>query len=140
MALGIDGETTYTNSFEISIRQNDFIFIPRFPAGYVLDEQLYQRIYQIANAALYPVYTVLKQTGIYFVPLYDNPIEVRRGLFFPWLKGSVQRIKFENLNNYFAKRKDSLIPLMKDFQSTSTKLLVSQLLAILALEKVTSLP
>lgn len=115
MALGIEGETTYTNSFDISIRKNGFIFIPRFPAGYLLDEQLYQRIYQIASAALYPDYTVLKQNGIYFVPLYDNPIEVRRGLFFPWLKGSVQRIKFDKLDDYFASRKDSLIPLMKDF-------------------------
>lgn len=115
MALGIEGETTYTNSFGISIRQNGFIFIPRFPAGYVLDEQLYQRIYQIANAALYPSYTLLKQNGIYFLPLYDNPIEIRRGLYFPWLQGSVQRIQFENLDDYFANHKEKTIPLMKDF-------------------------
>lgn len=115
MALGIEGETTYTNSFEISVRQNGFIFIPRFPAGYVLDDQLYQRIYQIANAALYPDYTLLKQNGIYFVPLFENPIEVRRGLYFPWRKGTAQRLKFENLDNYFASCKNSLIPLMKDF-------------------------
>lgn len=122
MALGIEGETTYTNSFEISIRQNGFIFIPRFPAGYVLDDQLYQRIYQIANAALYPDYTLLKQNGIYFVPLLENPIEVRRGLYFPWLKGAVQRIKFENLDNYFAKRKDNIVPLMKDFSINFDKI------------------
>ena len=115
MALGIEGETTYTNSFEISVRQNGFIFIPSFPAGYLLDDQLYQRIYQIANAALYPDYTVLKQNGIYFVPLYDNPIEVRRGLYFPWLQGSLQRIQIDSIDDYFAIRKDSIIPLMKDF-------------------------
>lgn len=115
MALGIQGETTYTNSFKITTKQNGFIFIPRFPAGYLLDDQLYQRIYQIANAALYPDYTLLKQNGIYFIPLFDNPIEVRRGLFFPWIKGSVQRIKFDNIDDYFASHKNSLIPLMKDF-------------------------
>lgn len=115
MALGIEGETTYTNSFDISIRQNGFIFIPRFPAGYLLDEQLYQRIYQIANAALYPDYTLLKQNGIYFIPLYDNPIEVRRGLYFPWLQGSVQRIQIDSIDDYFASHKDKTIPLMKDF-------------------------
>ena len=115
MALGIDGETTYTNSFEVSIRQNGFIFIPRFPAGYLLDEQLYQRIYQIANAALYPSYTLLKQNGIYFVPLLENPIEVRRGLYFPWRKGIAQRLKFANLDDYFANHKEKTIPLMKDF-------------------------
>lgn len=122
MALGIAGETTYTNSFEIAIRSDGFIFIPRFPAGYVLDGPLYQRIYQIANAALYPDYTVLKQNGIYFVPLYDNPIEVRRGLYFPWLQGSVQRIKFDKLDDYFISRKDSLIPLMKDFSINFDKI------------------
>lgn len=115
MALGIEGETTYTNSFDISIRQNGFIFIPRFPAGYLLDEQLYQRIYQIANAALYPNYTVLKQNGIYFVPFFENPIEVRRGLYFPWRKGTAQRLKFANLDDYFANHKEKTIPLMKDF-------------------------
>lgn len=122
MALGIAGETTYTNSFEIAIRSDGFIFIPRFPAGYVLDGPLYQRIYQIANAALYPDYTVLKQNGIYFVPLYDNPIEVRRGLYFPWLQGSVQRIKFDKLDDYFISHKDSLIPLMKDFSINFDKI------------------
>lgn len=121
MALGIDGETTYTNSFEISIRQNGFIFIPRFPAGYLLDEQLYQRIYQIANAALYPDYTVLKQNGIYFVPLYDNPIEVKRGLYFPWRKGTAQRLKFDSIEDYFA-NKDKTIPLMKDFSINFDKI------------------
>lgn len=115
LALGIEGETTYTNSFDIAIRADGFIFIPRFPAGYVLDEPLYQRIYQIASAALYPDYTLLKQNGIYFVPLFNNPIEVRRGLYFPWLKGSVQRIKFDNIDDYFDSHKDRLIPLMKDF-------------------------
>lgn len=115
MALGIDGETTYTNSFEIAIRSDGFIFIPRFPAGYVLDDQLYQRIYQIANAAFYPNYTLLKQNGIYFVPLFDNPIEVRRGLYFPWRKGTAQRLKFDNIEDYFANRKEKTIPLMKDF-------------------------
>lgn len=115
MALGIEGETTYTNSFDISIRQNGFIFIPRFPAGYVLDDQLYQRIYQIANAALYPNYTVLKQNGIYFIPLFENPIEVRRGLYFPWRKGTAQRLKIDNIDDYFANSKEKTIPLMKDF-------------------------
>ena len=122
MALGIEGETTYTNSFDISIRQNGFIFIPRFPAGYVLDEQLYQRIYQIANAALYPSYTLLKQNGIYFVPLLENPIEVRRGLYFPWRKGTAQRLKFANLDDYFANHKEKTIPLMKDFSVNFDKI------------------
>lgn len=119
LALGIDGETTYTNSFDIAIRLDGFIFIPRFPAGYVIDEDLYQRIYQIANAALYPDYTLLKQNSVYFIPLYSNPIEARRGLFFPWQKGTAQRIVINNLDGYFTKKASTrdklIIPLMKDY-------------------------
>jgi type II secretory pathway predicted ATPase ExeA len=119
LALGIEGETTYTNSFEIAIKADGFIFIPRFPAGYVLDEALYQKIYQIASAALYPNYTLLKQNGIYFVPLYSNPIEAGRGLYFPWQKGTAQRIIINNLDDYFTKRASTsdklIIPLMKGY-------------------------
>lgn len=119
LALGIEGETTYTNSFEISIRADGFIFIPRFPAGYVLDEALYQRIYQIASAALYPDYTLLKQNNIYFVPLYNNSIEVKRGLYFPWRKGTAQRLVIHGLDKYFIERAKTsnrlIIPLMKNY-------------------------
>lgn len=115
MALGIEGETTYTNSFSIIVKEDGFIFVPRFPAGYALDNGLYQRVYRIANAALYPDFTVLQQNGIYFVSLYENPIEMRRGLFFPWRKGTARRIQFHRIDDYFAGHRDNLIPLMKDF-------------------------
>ena len=119
MALGVEGETTYTNSFDILIEENGFIFVPRMPAGFVLDDSLYQRIYQIANAALYPNYTLLKQNGIYFVPLYGQPLEIKRGLFFPWIKGTANRLLIAGLDDYFANRdegkQENVIPLMKDF-------------------------
>lgn len=118
MALGVTGETTYTNSFDIMIKENGFIFLPRMPAGFVLDEGLYQRIYQIANAALYPNYTLLKQNGIYFVPLYSQPLEIKRGLYFPWLKGTATRLVIAGVDDYFANRdnakQENRIPLMKN--------------------------
>ena len=38
MALGsvLQGETSYTNSFDISVKENGFIFIPRLPSGFVI--------------------------------------------------------------------------------------------------------
>ena len=71
MGLGsyIDGETSYTNSFTISVTQDGFYFIPRLPASYLIDNELYQKIFLIANASLYPRYTLLKQTSAYFVRL-----------------------------------------------------------------------
>ena len=42
MALGafMQGETSYTNSFNIAIQENGFIFIPRLPCAYILDDEL----------------------------------------------------------------------------------------------------
>ena len=63
MALSsvLQGETSYTNSFDIIVRDDGFIFIPRLPSGFIIDDELYQKIFLIANASLYPQYTLLKQ-------------------------------------------------------------------------------
>lgn len=39
MALGsqIQGETSYTQSFDCKVRENGFLFIPRLPSGYIID-------------------------------------------------------------------------------------------------------
>ena len=78
MGLGsiMQGETSYTNSFDIKIMNDGFMFIPRLPAGYIIDDDLYQKIFLIANAALYPKYTVLKQNSAYFVALDTDDIHV----------------------------------------------------------------
>ena len=87
MALQITGETSHTNSYDVKVSDEGFFFIPRLPASYVVDDELYQKIFQIANAVLYPEYTLLKQTGTYFIPLDTNDIHVKRALFFPWKRG-----------------------------------------------------
>ena len=42
MALGalMQGETSYTNSFNIVIQADGFIFVPRLPCAYILDDDL----------------------------------------------------------------------------------------------------
>ncbi|MCB5132272.1 hypothetical protein LGW84_09700, partial [Streptococcus mutans] len=42
MGLGalMQGETSYTNSFDTKIMSDGFLFIPRLPAGYIIDEVL----------------------------------------------------------------------------------------------------
>ena len=66
MALGalMQGETSYTNSFNIVIQEGGFIFIPRLPCTYILDDELYNKIFLIANASLYLHYTLLKQNPL----------------------------------------------------------------------------
>ena len=56
MALSMNGESTYTNSFYVEVQEDGFLFVPRTPAGYLIDDDLYHKIFIIANASLYPRY------------------------------------------------------------------------------------
>ena len=116
MGLGsiMEGETSYTNSFTIKNMQNGFLFIPRLPAGYIIDDELYQKIFLIANAALYPRFTLLKQNSAYFVALDTDDIHVQRGLFFPWKNGISERLVISDLEEFVGNQKGNFIPIMKN--------------------------
>ena len=116
MGLGsiMQGETSYTNSFDIKILQDGFLFIPRLPAGYIIDDDLYQKIFLIANAALFPRYTVLKQNSAYFLALETDDIHVQRGLFFPWKEGISERLVISDLDHFVLKEENNVIPIMRN--------------------------
>lgn len=115
MGLGsyMQGETSYTNSFDISVGTNGFYFIPRLPASYLIDDDLYQKIFLIANASLYPQYTLLKQSSAYFVPLETTDIHVQRALFFPWIIGTSERLIISDLDEYVQQLPEDVIPIME---------------------------
>ncbi|WP_349533604.1 cell division protein FtsK [Leuconostoc citreum] len=114
MALGslIQGETSYTNSFDIKVEKEGFYFIPRLPAGYIIDDDLYQKIFLIANASLFPRYTLLKQNSAYFVPLDTKDIHVQRALFFPWKVGISKRLIISDLDQFSDSQVGMSIPIM----------------------------
>ncbi|CUL64911.1 cell division protein FtsK [Listeria monocytogenes] len=114
MALQIQGETSYTNSFDLKVADEGFYFVPRLPASYVVDDGLYQKIYLISNAALYPEFTLLKQAGAYFVPLNTVDIHVKRALFFPWKKGISQRLVISDIDRYVERLPLNKIPIMEN--------------------------
>lgn len=114
MALDVQGETSYTNSFAVKVEDEGFYFIPRLPASYLIDEGLYQKIFIIANASLYPQYTVLKQNSAYFVPLDTEDIHTQRALFFPWFKGISKRLVIPNLTEFVQKNQEYKIPIMEN--------------------------
>ena len=116
MALGslLQGETSYTNSFDIAVKEDGFIFIPRLPSGFIIDDDLYQKIFLIANASLYPRFTLLKQNSAYFIALKTDDIHVQRGLFFPWKKGVSQRLVISDLDQFALSLKGNDIPIMKN--------------------------
>lgn len=115
MALQINGETSYTNSFDVQVKDEGFFFIPRLPASYIVDNELYQKIYLISNAVLYPEFTLLKQAGIYFVPLDTKDIHVKRALFFPWKKGISKRLIINNIDFFIKNSPMNTIPIMENF-------------------------
>lgn len=116
MALQINGETSYTNSFNVKVIDDGFFFIPRIPASYIVDDELYQKIYLICNTALYPDYSLLKQTGAYFVPLNTEDIHVKRALFFPWSKGIAKRIVIKDIEQFVSKLNMNEIPVMENLK------------------------
>ncbi|GGG23878.1 type IV secretion system DNA-binding domain-containing protein [Paenibacillus abyssi] len=115
MALQINGETSYTNSFDVSVADEGFYFVPRLPASYVVDNELYQKIYLISNAVLYPDYTLLKQTGSYFVPLDTEDIHVKRALFFPWRQGISKRLIVRDIEKYVDDLPLNQVPVMENY-------------------------
>lgn len=116
MGLGalIQGETSYMNSFDCKIMEEGFLFLPRLPAGYIIDDELYQKIFLIANASLFPRYTLLKQNSAYFMALDTEDIHVQRGLFFPWKEGVSERLVISELEDFANSQKENLIPIMKN--------------------------
>ncbi|MCM3784928.1 DUF87 domain-containing protein [Neobacillus mesonae] len=121
MALQINGETSYTNSFDVRVADEGFYFVPRLPASYVVDNDLYQKIYLISNAVLYPDYTLLKQAGAYFVPLETEDIHVKRALFFPWYKGTSKRLIIPDIERFIANIPINKIPIMENFTVSLNK-------------------
>jgi len=115
MALQINGETSYTNSFDVRVADEGFYFVPRLPASYVVDNDLYQKIYLISNAVLYPDYTLLKQAGAYFVPLETEDIHVKRALFFPWYKSTSKRLIIPDIERFITNLPINKIPIMENF-------------------------
>ena len=114
MALSMNGESTYTNSFYVEVQEDGFLFVPRTPAGYLIDDDLYHKIFIIANASLYPRYTVLKQNSAYFVPLDTDDIHTQRALFFPWFKGISERLIIPDLSDLARKYKAIQLPFMQN--------------------------
>lgn len=122
MALNLNGETSYTNSFDIRVADEGFYFVPRLPASYVVDNELYQKIYLISNAVLYPDFTLLKQAGAYFVPLETEDIHVKRALFFPWINGISKRLIIRDIDEYVAKLPVNKVPVMENFEFDLNKI------------------
>lgn len=122
MSLSINNETSYVNSFNVDVTDDGFHFIPRLPASFIINDELYQKIYMIANASLYPRYTVLKQNATYFVARNTDNIHIQRALFFPWIKGISERIVTDDPQSLIDRKNPNNIRIMKSFSIDITKI------------------
>lgn len=111
-----DGDDSYNHSFSVTVDDNGFRFIPNMPAAFIVGNDLYQRIFKIANASLYPIYTVLKQNGAYFVSTNSGDIHNARALQYNWMKGVPERLYINSLSDFaVANSNKKRIPLMKNY-------------------------
>ena len=87
IGLGNSSISTSTNSFQFIYGDNYLDFVPRFPCAYILDNTLYQQIFQILSTSAYPILTFLKQPSAYIVKRDSASINTSRAFRFPFFKG-----------------------------------------------------
>lgn len=115
LGLGLEGVSTYTKSFDIEIYEDGFVFIPSVPSTFLLNNDLHNRIYQLASSILYPEFTLLKQSGTFLVQTNTNDIHTARGFFYPWYIGVPQRLIIDKLDIFITTHvTEHKIPLMKN--------------------------
>ena len=104
--------TSYNGSFDIDISDRGFAFIPRIPASYLIDDDLYEQIFKIVNVIVYPYYTVVKRPMMNLVKWKSNDFHSQRALWFDWTPVN-QRAKITR--NYMHLNNTHSIPVMTHF-------------------------
>lgn len=112
MSLDLSGESSYTSSFKIKVLKDSFLFVPRLPASYILDNELYQRIYKITNSAIYPLKSLLKQSTMYLVATNDENFGNKRAFYYPWTDIS-RRLTISDMIAYLASHTNQSIEICK---------------------------
>ena len=115
--LDINGETSFTNSFSISLEAEDkgMFFIPNLPVSYVLDKSLYFKIADICSGILYPYKTLMLQSNAIFIPYKTGDPNLARGFFFPWVNGIPTRLTIPDIQHFINQEVSEIrIPLMSN--------------------------
>lgn len=115
--LDINGETSFTNSFSISLEAEDkgMFFIPNFPVSYVLDKNLYFKIADICSGILYPYKTLMLQSNAIFIPYKTGDPNLARGFFFPWVNGIPTRLTIPDIQHFINQEVSEIrVPLMSN--------------------------
>ena len=95
IGLGNSSISSTTNSFQFIYGDNYLDFVPRFPCAYILDNNLYQQIFQILSTSAYPMLTFLKQPSAYIVKRDGVSINTSRAFRFPFFRGIPERLTYQ---------------------------------------------
>lgn len=114
LALGIDHASSYTNSFDVKFVQDGFLFIPRVPTTFILNYELYIRVYMIINAVLYPVYTVLRENHTNFYEMPTDDIHLQRAFYYRLIPGISRRLIIEDIEAHVKNNVGDRIELMSN--------------------------
>ncbi|MEG3267086.1 cell division protein FtsK [Streptococcus suis] len=114
IGLGNSSISATTNSFQFIYGDNYLDFIPRFPCAYILDNHLYQHIFQILSTSAYPMLTFLKQPSAYIVKRDSQTINTSRAFRFPFFKGIPERLIYQKLSDI--RVQNERFELMKNYQ------------------------
>ena len=66
------------NECEILQTEGGFLFIPIYPVSYIIDETFYNRLFDILNLGLTPMYTCVRPLTMQVVTLADRPPNASR--------------------------------------------------------------
>lgn len=114
IGLGNSSISSTTNSFQFIYGDNYLDFVPRFPCAYVLDNSLYQQIFQILSTSTYPMLTFLKQPSAYIVRRDSVSINTSRAFRFPFFKGIPERLTYQKLSDVTVQNQS--FELMKNYR------------------------
>lgn len=78
--------------FEIEATSNAIYFVPIMPTTFVIDEALYNKIYNILNIALTPTLTLIRPLSMQIKVLPNNESSKQRALYFPMHLGRSKRL------------------------------------------------
>lgn len=116
IGLGNSSISVTTNSFQFIYGDGYLDFIPRFPCSYILDNKLYQDIFQILSTSAYPVLTFLKQPSAFIVKRDGANINTSRAFRFPFFRGTPERLTYQRLSDATAEVKNQSFELMKNYR------------------------
>lgn len=105
-------EADQNNEYDIEVNSTGISFIPIYPITYVIDDKFYDKVFNILSLALTPQFTLIKPLTMQVITIEGN-FNSQRGLFFPWYKGTPERLVGsigEMIQNYHT---TGQIPLMK---------------------------